>query len=241
MASAFHALALAAIAALLFFGCVSEPKPTSGMQGIVVQNAEGLIGEVQAPKAGAQPATPEQDASGQRINCTLAVKPSAIVAGEMVGITLNSRFAGSARFDLMCGNETRSLTSENTLALDTSCRFDAPGEHMIYVMANGRECASAVVEARRKAGGNCSIDSASIERDLASYYYKWKVDFDGFSDGDTLTWACGNTVSRKKLSSDLIWGMPLFEVLSCDYPSRPADDYISVSISGVQCGKVSTR
>ena len=238
MAMVLHALALAGIAALLLFGCVSEPKPESGIQGIIVQNAVELIGEVQAPKAGDSPAS---NTSWQQINCTLAVKQPTIVAGEKVDITLNSRFSGSARFDLVCGNETRNILTENTLALETSCRFDTPGEQMIYVMANGRHCASAAVEVRKKAGGNCSIDSAGMERDLTSYYYKWKVDFDGFSDGDILTWACGNTVSKKKLSSDLIWGMPRFEVLSCDFPGRPADDYINVSISGVQCGQVSTR
>jgi len=233
---ALHALALAIVAALLLFGCASEPKPTEGMQGIVVQSAEGLIGEVQPPKAGGQ-----GGASAQKINCTLAVKQASIVAGEQVDISLSAHFQGSARFDLLCDDEARSLISENTLVLETSCRFDAPGSHIISVSANGQECARAVVEARKKAGGNCSIDGASIEKDLASYYYKWKVDFDGFSGGDTLIWVCDSTVARKTIESDPIWGMPRFELLSCDFPGRPSADYINVSISGVPCGKISTR
>ena len=241
MATVLHVLALAAIAALLLPGCVSEPKPTEGMQGIVVQNAEGLIGNVQAPQANASPSPPKQNALEQQINCTLGVKQPVIVAGEQVGITLDSRFSGSAKFDLICGNETRHLFTENSLVLETDCRFDTPGTQTISVKANGRECASAIVEVRKKAGGACSIDGASIERDMASFYYKWKVDFDGFSDGDMLTWVCDSTVAKKRITSDPIWGMPRFEVLSCDFPSKPREDYINVSISGVPCGKVPTR
>ena len=77
--------------------------------------------------------------------------------------------------------------------------------------------------------------------DLASFYYKWTVHFDGFSDGDVLAWVCDNTVTKKKISSDPIWGMPRFETLSCDFSGRPAGDYINVSISGVPCGQVPTR
>ena len=241
MAASPRALALAAVAALLLFGCVSEPKPASGMQGIVVQNAEGLLGNVQNQSSASQPATPAQNATGQPINCTLAVKQSVILAGEQVDISLGSHFTGSARFDLACGNETRSLISENTLALETKCKFDTPGAQTILVRANGQECASATVEVRKKAGGNCSIDSTSIVRDLSSFYYKWTVRFDGFTDGDVLAWVCDNTVSKEKLSSDPIWGMPRLETLSCGFPGRPAQDYIHVSISGVQCGQVPTR
>ncbi len=236
MAASPRALALAAVAALLLFGCVSEPKPASGMQGVVVQNAEGLLGNVQNQSAAPQPAT-----TAQQISCTLAVKQSVILAGEQADISLSSRFPGSARFDLVCGNETRSLLSENTLVLETKCKFDTPGQQTILVRANGRECASATVVVRRKAGGNCSIDSASIEKDLATFYYKWTVHFDGFADGDVLTWACDNTVAKETLSSDPVWGMPRLEALSCDFPSRPVGDYINVSISGVPCGQVPTR
>jgi len=232
-------LALSIALALLLFGCVSEPKPDEGMQGIVVQNAEGLIGEVQPAKTGAQP--PPQGALGQRINCTLAVRQPAIVAGETVDITLDSRFQGSARFDLVCGNETRHLLTEDSLALEMACRFDEPGTHTISVSANGSECASATVEVRKKAGGTCSIGSAGMERDFSSHYYKWTVYFDGFSDGDVLAWVCDSTVARKKISSDPVWGMPRFETLSCGFPGTPREDYINVSISGVPCGKVSTR
>jgi len=236
-----RALALAVACALLLSGCVSEPKPTEGVQGIVVQSAEGLIGEIQPAKTEPQPEVHPQNATQERINCTLAVKQPVIVAGEQVDITLNSRFQGSAIFDLACGDETRRLVSDDTLTLETKCRFDAPGTHTIVVNANGRECASATVEVRKKAGGTCSIDSASIERDFSSYYYKWTVYFDGFSDGDVLKWVCGNTVASKRITSDPIWGMPRLEVLSCDFPSAPAEDYIDVSIGGVLCGKVSTR
>ncbi|MCX6771819.1 MAG: hypothetical protein NTX79_07225 [Candidatus Micrarchaeota archaeon] len=241
MEMVLRALAFAAMASLLFFGCVSEPKPSEGMQGIVVQNAEKVIGNAQPSDAGTQTATPPQSGGGQQVNCTLAVKQSAIVAGEQVDIALNSRFSGSATFDLACGEETRRLVSENTLALETKCKFDTPGTQNITVMANGRECASAVVEVRKKAGGACSIDSGSIERDFASFQYRWIVYFDGFSEGDTLAWVCDSTVSRKRITSDPVWGMPRYEILSCGFPGKPLGDYINVSISGVPCGQVSTR
>jgi len=234
------AFVLAVAAALmLLFGCASEPKPSEGMQGIVVQNAEGLLGEVQAPKAGQQ-AQPEQGA-GQAVDCTLVVKQAAIVAGEQADIALNARFSGSAQFDLACGNETRRLLSENTLALEAKCRFDTPGTQSITVKANGRTCANASIEVRGKAGGVCGIDGASVVRDLSSYRYSWTVYFNGFSDGDVLTWVCGSTVAKKRLSNDPVWGMPRLESLSCDFPGRPSVDYINVSISGVPCGTVPTR
>jgi len=227
-----------AAALILLFGCASEPKPSEGVQGIVVQSAGGLLDEVQAPKA--EPAAPGQEA-GQEVNCTLVVKQAAIVAGEQADIALNARFSGSAQFDLACGNDTRRLLSENTLALETRCKFDSPGTQSITVKANGRTCANASIDVRKKAGGVCSIDGASIVRDLSAYSYSWTVYFDGFSDGDMLTWVCGNTVAKKRLSSDPIWGMPRFESLSCDFPGRPAVDYMNVSISGVPCGTVPTR
>jgi len=230
MATILQVLALAAVTMLLFFGCVSDPKPTEGIQGKLVQNAEGLIGEV-------QPANTE----GPAINCTLAVKQSSIVVGEQVDIALNSSFAGRVRFDIICGEETKYLISENTLTLETNCMFDTPGDYNVTVKANEHECASANVEVRKKANGTCSIDSASIERDLASFYYKWNVNFDGFSDGDVLTWVCDNTVAKKKISSDPVWGMPRFDILSCDFPGKPRGDEINVSIGGVPCGKVSTK
>ena len=233
--------ALAVIAMLLLFGCVSEPKPSEGMQGIVVKNAEELIGGVQPAKTEPLPATQAQSPAGQKINCTLAVKQSEIVAGEQADMALSSSFAGSAQFDLACGNETKRIASENTLLLETKCRFDAPGTQAISVKANGQECARATVEVRKKASGTCSIDSKSIEMDLASFYYKWTVHFDGFTDGDVLAWVCDNTVTKKKISSDPIWGMPRLETLSCDFPGKPVQDYINVSISGVPCGQVPTR
>jgi hypothetical protein len=165
------------------------------MQGIVVQNAEGLIGEVQPGKTEPQPA-PAQSSGGQAINCTLAVKQATIVAGEQADISLNSRFSGSAQFDIACGQESRRLISEDTLALEAKCKFDTPGTSVITVKANGRECANATVEVRKKAGGVCSIDSTSIVKDPSAF---------------------------------------------CDFASAPAADYIDVSISGVPCGKISTR
>ncbi|MFA6328414.1 MAG: hypothetical protein WCY41_03135 [Candidatus Micrarchaeia archaeon] len=154
MAIASYALALAAMAALLLFGCMAEPKPAEGMQGIVVQNAEGLINEVQPAKTGTQATTPGQNATESK---------------------------------------------------------------------------------------NCSIGSASVVRGFSSFYYEWTIHFDGFSDGDTLTWACGRTVAKKTISSGPVWGMPRFEVVSCDFPSAPKDDYINVSIGGVQCGQAPAR
>ena len=236
MANVSPALALAFMAALLICGCASDSKPTNGMQNLVVQNAEGLVGDVQPAKTEPPPNTAEP-----RINCTLAVKQAAIVAGEQVDVTLASRFSGSARFDFVCGDEERHLIRENSLELETKCKFNTPGTQIISVKANGRECANATVEVRKKAGGTCSIDNTSIERDLTAFYYKWTVYFDGFSDGDTLTWVCGNTVTKKKISSDPIWGMPRLDMLSCDFPGMPSAEYIDVSISGVPCGKISTK
>ena len=236
MANVSHVLALALMATLLVCGCALDSKPASGMQNLVVQNAEELVVDAQPAKTEPLPNTAEP-----QINCTLAVKQAVIIAGEQIDMTLTSRFPGSARFDFVCGDEERHLISENSLELETKCKFNTPGTQNISVKANGRECANATVEVRKKAGGTCSIDNASIERDLAAFYYKWTVYFDGFSDGDTLTWVCGNTVSKKKLSSDPIWGMPRLDMLSCDFPGMPSVDYIDVSISGMPCGKISTR
>jgi len=230
MSTILHALALAVIAAILFFGCVSEPKPVGGIQDMVVQNAEEVIGTMQPAKR-----------DELQINCTLAVKQSAVMVGEPVDIVLNSQFPGSASFDLMCGDGIMRLIDEDALALETTCKFDTPGTYAISVKANGRECANASVEVRNRADGICSIDSTSIERDFTSYYYKWIVNFDGFSDGDVLTWICDSTVAKKILVGNPIWGMPRFEILSCDFPGKPVENYINVSISGVPCGNVSTR
>ncbi|MFA6213780.1 MAG: hypothetical protein WC717_00695 [Candidatus Micrarchaeia archaeon] len=230
-------LPLLAICALLLPGCASEPRPNEGMQGQVVQNAVDVAGQVlpQAP-----PATPPEG-GGLRANCTLAVGQGTVIAGEEVEFSLNASFPGSARIEVKCGNRTRHLQSEGTLVIEEKCRLGEPGTHNITVSVDGRECASAIVEARKMAGGECSIDNATVVRDFSSYTYVWAVAFGGFSDGDTMTWACDNTVAKKAIRGDPVLGMPLYEILSCDFPGEPRGDYINVSISGVQCGQVYTR
>jgi len=227
--------ALCAVAMLLLMGCASEPKPKEGVQGIVVQNAEGLLGQVQPAGNNATAQQP------QDISCTLDVPAASALVGEQVSVVLKSSFQGSAQFDLACGNETRHLLSENTLVYETSCKFGTPGAQKVTAAANGKECASKTVQVLGKANGTCSIDAASVERDLQAHYYKWTVRFDGFSPGDEIVWVCDSTVSRMKLAGDPIWGMPRMETLSCNFPSTPKNDAITVSVGGVACGQVSTR
>lgn len=89
--------------------------------------------------------------------------------------------------------------------------------------------------------GKCSIDEASVERDFASHYYKFTVNFTGFAQNSTLQWVCDNTVAKERLAGTPALGMPLFEIVSCDFPAKPRKDFIAVSIDGVECGNVSTR
>jgi len=173
--------------------------------------------------------------------CSLSAEPASITAGDGVKVRIGANFSGTRQFDLQCGNITRSLLSENTLAMETDCVLGEPGFQKISLSSGGQECASAVVEVRGKAAGTCHIDSASVERDLSAYNYRWTVRFAGFSDGDVITWACDSTVGRKAIRDDPVWGMPLYESLSCDFPSAPKNGAIPVSIAGVQCGQVSTR
>ena len=164
-----------------------------------------------------------------------------MLVGEQAGITLSSNFSGSAQFDIVCENKVESLVSDETLLIETSCKFDTPGMKKIVVKANGAECASANIEVREKARGSCHIDMASVERDLSAHSYRWTLYFSGFEAGDEMTWACDNTVAKKKIAADMVFGMPLYDILSCDFPGAPRGDAINVSIEGVPCGQVPTR
>jgi len=221
---------------MLLFGCTSEPKPKEGLQGVVVGSTEEMIGGIEPAK---QPDS--QGAKQQGINCFLTVRQEGLVAGGQADVSIMASFPGTMQFDFSCGNETRRLQGDGRLSLTAKCNLNEPGFQRMSLSSSGQECASAIIGVAGKGNGACYIDNASVQRDLGSYNYKWIVYFDGFANGDAVSWVCDSEIGKKIISTDPMWGLPRYQAVSCSFASRPKSDSINVMVGGKPCGQVSTR
>lgn len=230
-------------AAVLLFGCTYPQVPQQGAQ----QN-----GQITTPPqqneltgTGAQPQEEQEVVevpAEKQYTCALELSPPTIYAGDSTDITFAVSTKDDVEFTYNCGEEgelgisTGGLTSGSRL-----CQFKTAGEQQVWIKADGKICAQktlTVLSAEFKPR-NCSVNLT--KKDLQDYYYEMLVEFDGFMPGDNITWKCGYTIAKKPIAGDPSFGMPRYEIISCDFNTRPPYDTIIVSVADVVCGEISTR
>lgn|GEM_PF-1974425 len=189
------------------------------------------------------PASQEASAlpSDLKVTCKVSVREGSYLVGDKVYVDI-SAYTGSSgvNFTYKCGERAGMLSSGGIVDNTIFCQFASAGNNTVEVLANGHVCAEKAVFIL-PARGTCFIDSASVKRDLSSYYYEATVYFDGFTTGDPLKWVCDYTTTTRTFTSDPVLGMPRSESIYCDFPSKPKRDAIYVYMGDVPCGEISTR
>ncbi len=234
----FVLLALLA-AVLIFAGCASQQAGNGQNAALptAVQERTGT-GVEPAQQAASQAGNAPQKA---KTSCVLTLTPDTINAGDAADIGFSVYSDGNTKFTYNCGGEVREISAGGLITGSRLCNFMQPGEQTVWIKAEGELCAQKTLTV--KASGtakSCYINQSSVKKDLQAYSYEATVHFDGFAPGDKLVWICDRTTATKTLVGSSA-GMPRQETISCDYNGRPANDYITVSVAGIDCGRISTR
>ena len=178
--------------------------------------------------------------------CSLEISPATITAGSSTDISISVYTPDRVEFEYNCGNDVRGITTGGLSKLTRLCQFNDVGVVNVWVKADGKICAQKTLivkprETLSQVAKTCSIDSASVKRDLSSYYYEAKVNFAGFSAQDEIVWTCDYTVATQKLGDGGLFVDSRSKVISCDYDDRPVKESITVSVGNMNCGTISTR
>jgi hypothetical protein len=253
---------LLVFAFMLAFGCTALERAGIGGNGNGNEGAPAVYGQptpagspntptaqVERTGTGVTPNASGAGGEGEKSNttCTITLNPPAIYAGGSTEVRYSVYTAENTVFTFNCGNQIKEISTGGLISGAQMCQFNSPGDQIVRIKDGGRTCAQATLSVMERGAAApeqqkiCQIDESSVKRDFAAYHYEARVDFSGFSPNDELKWVCDYTVTRKKLGSDPVMGMPLYYDIYCDFSKTPYKDSIDVSIGNVSCGSISTR
>lgn len=239
-------------AALLLLGCAAS-QPGTGEQGqqpaAGAQNPQEKTTPPQQKEltgTGTQPEsqpveTQVPPAQKKLYTCALTLSPETIQAGQSTDIGFSVSTKDNVVFTYNCGDEVREISTGGLTGGSRLCQFNTAGTVQVWIKADGEVCAQKLLTVRPNvpSNANCSVNLTG--RNAESDYYEMRVDFTGFAPEENITWTCDYTTINRMIGGTAVVGMPLYEIISCDYSEKPRKDFIEVFVGGLKCGQVSTR
>ncbi|MCX8175417.1 MAG: hypothetical protein N3E51_04385 [Candidatus Micrarchaeota archaeon] len=173
--------------------------------------------------------------------CSLSLNPETIYAGEATEVSFAVSAKGGVKFTYNCGDEVREISTGGLTGGSRLCQFGTPGEQAVWIKADGTLCAQQTLTVLPRNGKPKGCNVSVLERNLADYYYKMRVEWEGFDAPVKLSWVCDGTNRTNTYLEDPVLGLQKYEIIDCKFSGRPKRDFIFVSVNGIGCGQVSTR
>jgi hypothetical protein len=241
---------------ILLFGCViaqeqspSQP-PAQSPSATPPSQWDGAPGPSSANQSDNSPSpqTPLQPlpTPGKPVyTCSLSLDSQTINAGGSTTINWDVYSPENTVFTYNCGNETRSIATGGMSSGFRICEFDAPGETIVWIKADGVICAQQTLTVEGSAPSAtkaCSIDKSSIEQRLDDYYYSANVEYSGFAPDDLVVWSCASSYSAQtRVGGDDKLGPTTSKHIFYDFKEKPPCAYIKVTVGGMDCGGIPTN